>query len=136
MEPDHSANIANFMKAYQDATIVSSQKAFDMMLNYFGTDYQERRIVVKEGDALKLGKHTLNFVAAPMVHWPEVIMTYDSYERALFSADGFGKFGVYDADADDWACEALWMLKKTGPMKQDATISASSANTERRYRPS
>ena len=105
MEPDHSANIANFMKAYQDATIVSSQKAFDMMLNYFGTDYQERRIVVKEGDALKLGKHTLNFVAAPMVHWPEVIMTYDSYERALFSADGFGKFGALDVE-EDWADEA------------------------------
>ena len=105
MEPDHSANIANFMKAYQDATIVSSQKAFDMMLNYFGTDYQERRIVVKEGDALKLGKHTLNFVAAPMVHWPEVIMTYDSYERALFSADGFGKFGALDVE-EDWVDEA------------------------------
>ena len=105
MEPDHSANIANFMKAYQDATIVSSQKAFDMMLNYFGTDYQERRIVVKEGDALKLGKHTLNFVAAPMVHWPEVIMTYDSYERALFSADGSGKFGALDVE-EDWVDEA------------------------------
>ena len=105
MEPDHSANIANFMKTYKDVTIVSSQKAFDMMFNYFGTSYEERRIVVKEGDSLELGKHTLNFVAAPMVHWPEVIMTYDSYERALFSADGFGKFGALDVE-EDWVEEA------------------------------
>ena len=105
MEPDHSANIANFMKIYDKAIIVSSDKAFAMMLNFFGTAYEERRIVIKEGDKLELGKHTLNFIAAPMVHWPEVMMTYDSYERALFSADGFGKFGALDVQ-EDWADEA------------------------------
>ena len=105
MEPDHSANIANFMKIYDKAIIVSSDKAFAMMLNFFGTAYEERRIVIKEGDKLELGRHTLNFIAAPMVHWPEVMMTYDSYERALFSADGFGKFGALDVQ-EDWADEA------------------------------
>ncbi|MBR5754583.1 MAG: FprA family A-type flavoprotein, partial [Erysipelotrichaceae bacterium] len=105
MEPDHSANIANFMKLFEKATIVSSQKAFEMMLNYFGTEYEDRRIVIKEGDTLELGKHTLSFVAAPMVHWPEVMMTYDTYEKALFSADGFGKFGALDRD-EDWLDEA------------------------------
>ncbi len=105
MEPDHSANILNFMNNYPDATIVSSAKAFTMMQNFFGTDFADRRIVVKEGDALELGTHTLNFVAAPMVHWPEVIMTYDSADKVLFSADGFGKFGALDVD-EDWACEA------------------------------
>ena len=105
MEPDHSANIAAFMKIYDKTVIVSSQKAFDMMENFFGTSYEERRIVVKEGDSLSLGKHVLNFVAAPMVHWPEVIMTYDSYERALFSADAFGKFGALDVE-EEWIDEA------------------------------
>ncbi|MBQ2658834.1 MAG: flavin reductase [Erysipelotrichaceae bacterium] len=105
MEPDHSANIAAFMKVYEKTIIVSSQKAFDMMENFFSTSYEERRIVVKEGDSLSLGKHTLNFVAAPMVHWPEVIMTYDSYERALFSADAFGKFGALDVE-EEWIDEA------------------------------
>ena len=105
MEPDHSANIANFMKIYDKAIIVSSDKAFAMMLNFFGTAYEERRIVIKEGDKLELGRHTLNFIAAPMVHWPEVTMTYDSYERALFSADGFGKFGALDVQ-EDWVDEA------------------------------
>ncbi len=105
MEPDHSANIAAFMKVYEKTIIVSSQKAFDMMENFFGTSYEERRMVVKEGDSLSLGKHTLNFVAAPMVHWPEVIMTYDSYERALFSADAFGKFGALDVE-EEWIDEA------------------------------
>ncbi len=105
MEPDHSANIANFMKIYDKATIVSSDKAFAMMLNFFGTAYEERRIVIKEGDKLELGRHTLNFIAAPMVHWPEVMMTYDSYERALFSADAFGKFGALDVQ-EDWVDEA------------------------------
>ena len=128
MEPDHSANIANFMKTYKDATIVSSQKAFDMMLNYFGTDFEERRIVVKEGDTLELGKHTLNFVAAPMVHWPEVIMTYDSYERALFSADGFGKFGALDVE-EDWVDEArryyIGIVGKYGPQVQAVLKKAS-----------
>ncbi len=105
MEPDHSANIANFLKAYPEATVVSSAKAFVMMKNFFGTDYADRRIVVGEGDTLSLGKHTLTFVTAPMVHWPEVIVTYDSYDKVLFSADGFGKFGALDAE-EDWACEA------------------------------
>ena len=105
MEPDHSANIVNFMKAYPDATVVSSDKAFMMMKNFFGTDFDGKRIVVKEGDTLNLGKHILNFVAAPMVHWPEVIVTYDSYDKVLFSADGFGKFGALDVE-EDWACEA------------------------------
>ncbi|MBQ4019120.1 MAG: flavin reductase [Erysipelotrichaceae bacterium] len=105
MEPDHSANIANFMKIYDKAIIVSSDKAFAMMLNFFGTAYEERRIVIKEGGKLELGRHTLNFIAAPMVHWPEVMMTYDSYERALFSADGFGKFGALDVQ-EDWVDEA------------------------------
>ena len=105
MEPDHSANIANFMKAYPETTLVSSQKAFNMMNNFFGTDFSDRRIIVGEGDTLNLGTHTLTFVAAPMVHWPEVIVTYDSTDKVLFSADGFGKFGALDVD-EDWACEA------------------------------
>lgn len=105
MEPDHSANIANFMKMYPDAVLVSSAKAFQMMQNFFGTDFADRRIVVKEKDTLELGKHTLNFVGAPMVHWPEVLMTYDSADKVLFSADGFGKFGALDVE-EDWACEA------------------------------
>ncbi len=105
MEPDHSANILNFTKVYPEAVIVSSDRAFKMMLNYFENDFAEKRIIVKEGDTLCLGKHTLSFVAAPMVHWPEVIMTYDSCDKVLFSADGFGKFGALDAD-EDWACEA------------------------------
>ena len=105
MEPDHSANIANFMKLYTNATIVSSAKAFAMMEQFFGTDYADRRIVVGEGDTLPLGKHTLAFVTAPMVHWPEVIMTYDTADKVLFSADGFGKFGALDMD-EPWADEA------------------------------
>ncbi len=105
MEPDHSANIFSFMTNYPDATIVSSAKAFAMMKNFFGTEFEDRRIVVKEGDTLELGEHTLHFVAAPMVHWPEVIMTYDSKDKVLFSADGFGKFGALDVE-EDWACEA------------------------------
>ena len=105
MEPDHSANIANFVKAYPDAKIVSSSKAFAMMQNFFGTAFEDRQVVVGEGDTLELGKHTLNFIQAPMVHWPEVIMTYDSADKVLFSADGFGKFGALDVE-EDWACEA------------------------------
>ncbi|MBR2109266.1 MAG: flavin reductase [Ruminococcus sp.] len=105
MEPDHSANIVNFMNKYPSTTIVSSIKAFNMMQNFFKTDFEDRRIVVKEGDTLELGTHTLNFVGAPMVHWPEVLMTYDSADKVLFSADGFGKFGALDVD-EDWACEA------------------------------
>ena len=105
MEPDHSANIENFVKAYPDATVVSSAKAFAMMKNFFGTDFADKRIVVGEGDTLTLGKHTLTFVAAPMVHWPEVIVTYDSYDKVLFSADGFGKFGALDVN-EPWDDEA------------------------------
>lgn len=105
MEPDHSANIGKFMDTYKDAVIVSSSKAFVMMKNFFGTDFSERRIVVGEGDTLELGKHILNFVAAPMVHWPEVIVSYDSRDKVLFSADAFGKFGALDIE-EDWACEA------------------------------
>lgn len=105
MEPDHAANIANFMNAYTDTTIVSSEKAFVMMKQFFGTDFADRQIVVKEGDTLCLGKHTLAFVAAPMVHWPEVIVTYDTCDKVLFSADGFGKFGALDVE-EDWADEA------------------------------
>ena len=105
MEPDHSANIANFMQLYTDTTIVSSAKAFTMMKQFFGTEFDDRRIVIKEGDTLSLGKHTLAFVAAPMVHWPEVMVTYDTCDKVLFSADGFGKFGALDVE-EDWACEA------------------------------
>ncbi len=105
MEPDHSANIMNFVKAYPDAKIVSSAKAFAMMKNFFGTDFADKNITIGEGDTLSLGKHTLTFVTAPMVHWPEVIVTYDSYDKVLFSADGFGKFGVPDEN-DNWADEA------------------------------
>ena len=105
MEPDHSANINVFMQKYSEAVIVSSKKAFVMMKNFFGTDFEDRRIVVQEGDTLELGSHTLNFVEAPMVHWPEVIVTYDSFDKVLFSADGFGKFGALDVE-EDWACEA------------------------------
>ncbi len=105
MEPDHSANIMNFAKTYPEATIVSSEKAFKMMKNFFDTDFADRRIVVGEGDSLPLGEHVLNFVTAPMVHWPEVIVTYESHEKVLFSADGFGKFGALDVE-EDWACEA------------------------------
>ncbi|MCH5212718.1 MAG: FprA family A-type flavoprotein [Oscillospiraceae bacterium] len=105
MEPDHSANIVTFAERYPEAKIVSSAKAFVMMQQFFGTDFSDRQIVVGEGSTLELGKHTLNFVTAPMVHWPEVIMTYDSCDKVLFSADGFGKFGALDID-EDWACEA------------------------------
>jgi len=105
MEPDHSANIHAFLTAYPEATVVSSAKAFTMMKQFFGTDYADRRVVVGEGSTLCLGKHTLTFVTAPMVHWPEVIVSYDSCDKVLFSADGFGKFGALDTE-EDWACEA------------------------------
>ena len=105
MEPDHSANIAVFMETYPEAQIVSSAKSFVMMQQFFGTDFPERKVVVGEGSTLKLGRHTLTFVTAPMVHWPEVIVTYDSTDKVLFSADGFGKFGALDVE-EDWADEA------------------------------
>ena len=106
MEPDHSANVLRFAKAYPDAKIVASEKAFTMMGQFFGTDFSDRCLVVGEGDRLSLGRHELNFVTAPMVHWPEVIVTYDSTDRILFSADGFGKFGALDVEDDNWADEA------------------------------
>ena len=106
MEPDHSANIPCFMEAYPGAKIVAGKKAFKMMEQFFGTDYADRKIEVAEGDKIELGIHELNFVAAPMVHWPEVIMSYDSTDKVLFSADAFGKFGALDIEDDDWACEA------------------------------
>ena len=105
MEPDHSANIVSFTDAYPEATVVSSSRAFTMMKNFFGTEFEDRRIVVGEGDTLSLGRHTLTFLTASMVHWPEVIVTYDSTDKVLFSADGFGKFGATDAE-EDWADEA------------------------------
>ena len=105
MEPDHSGSIITFIEKYPEAKIVASAKAFTMMKNFFGTDFSDRRIVVGGGDSLNLGRHTLNFIAAPMVHWPEVIVTYDSLDKVLFSADAFGKFGALDFE-EDWACEA------------------------------
>ena len=121
MEPDHSANIDVFLKQYPEAVVVSSAKAFAMMKNFFGTDYADRRIVVGEGSTLSLGSHVLTFVTAPMVHWPEVIVSYDSLDKVLFSADGFGKFGALDAD-EEWACEArryyIGIVGKYGPQTQ------------------
>ena len=105
MEPDHSANIVNFVNKYPEAKLVASAKAFVMMKNFFRTDFADKQIVVGEGDTLSLGNHNLTFVTAPMVHWPEVVVTYDSTDKVLFSADGFGKFGSLDVE-EDWACEA------------------------------
>ncbi len=123
MEPDHSANILNFMKLYPEAQIVSSAAAFRVMNNYFGTDFADRRLVVGEGDTLPLGRHVLQFITAPMVHWPEVIMSYEKTDKVLFSADGFGKFGALDAYDDDWACEArryyFGIVGKFGDKVQD-----------------
>ena len=105
MEPDHSSSILRFTKAYPNAKIVASAKAFTMMKQFFGKDFSDRQVIVGEGDTLSLGKHTLSFITAPMVHWPEVIMTYDSADKILFSADAFGKFGALDVD-EEWTCEA------------------------------
>ncbi len=105
MEPDHSANIVSFTEKYPDSKIVASSKAFVMMKNFFGRDFDERSVVVGDKDTLSLGNHTLTFATAPMVHWPEVIVTYDNKDKVLFSADAFGKFGALDTD-EDWACEA------------------------------
>ena len=105
MEPDHSANISAFLQAFPNTVIVSSAPAFNMVKQFFGTDYADRRLIVKEGDTLSLGVHTLQFIGAPMVHWPEVIVTYDQHDKVLFSADGFGKFGALDVE-EEWACEA------------------------------
>ena len=105
MEPDHAANVDKFLELYPEAVVVASAKAFAMMKGFFGTDYADRRLIVGEGDTLSLGRHTLTFVTAPMVHWPEVIVTYDSYDKVLFSADGFGKFGALDVE-EPWEDEA------------------------------
>lgn len=133
MEPDHSANILNFMNKFPEVIIVSSDKAFKMMENYFECDFADRRIVIKDGDTLSLGAHILTFVAAPMVHWPEVIMTYDSLDKVLFSADGFGKFGALDAD-EDWACEArryyFGIVGKFGAQVQKVLKKASELDIE------
>ena len=105
MEPDHSSNITAFMDKYPLAKIIASGQAFTMIKNFYGTTFEDRKIVVKDGDTLNLGNHELVFITAPMVHWPEVIVTYDKKDKVLFSADGFGKFGTPDTD-EDWACEA------------------------------
>ena len=122
MEPDHSANILNFAIAYPDAKIVANTKTFGMMKQFFGTDFYHRRVVVKDGETLSTGKHSFTFVFAPMVHWPEVMVTYDSCDKVLFSADGFGKFGALDVE-EDWACEArryyIGIVGKYGPMVQN-----------------
>ncbi len=134
MEPDHSANIFNFVKTYPNARIVSSVKAFQMMSNFFGTDFQDKQIVVGEGDTLNLGKHNLTFVTAPMVHWPEVIVTYDSTDKVLFSADGFGKFGALDVQ-EDWACEArryyIGIVGKYGAQVQNLLKKAATLDIEK-----
>ena len=133
MEPDHSANILAFAKAYPKALVVSSAKAFVMMKNFYGTDFSDRRVVVGEGDVLSLGNHQLSFVTAPMVHWPEVIMTYDATAKVLFSADGFGKFGALDAE-EDWACEArryyIGIVGKYGVQVQAVLKKAASLEIE------
>ena len=133
MEPDHSANIFNFAKAYPKTKIVSSAKAFQMMSQFFGTDFSDRQVVVGEGDTLSLGSHQLTFVTAPMVHWPEVIVTYDSTDKVLFSADGFGKFGALDAE-EDWACEArryyIGIVGKYGAQVQALLKKASALDIE------
>jgi len=128
MEPDHSANIMNFMERYPEAKVVASAPAFVMMKNFFGTDFAENRIVVKEGETLSLGSHELHFMTAPMVHWPEVLVSYESVDKVLFSADGFGKFGALDVE-EDWACEArryyIGIVGKYGAQVQNLLKKAS-----------
>ncbi len=136
MEPDHSANIAAFMDAFPQAKVVSSAPAFRMMKNFFGKEWEDRRVVVKEGDTLDLGGRALAFVSAPMVHWPEVIMTYDAAEKALFSADGFGKFGANDVeDPEGWDCEArryyFGIVGKYGPQVQAVLKKAAGLQIEK-----
>ena len=134
MEPDHSANIANFMNLYKNTKIVGNAKTFAMMEQFFGTDYEDRQIVVNEGDTLSLGKHELTFLNAPMVHWPEVIVTYDAYDKTLFSADGFGKFGALDVE-DDWADEArryyIGIVGKYGKQVQSLLKKAAGLDIQR-----
>ena len=133
MEPDHSANIANFMKVYPEAQIVASSKAFTMMQQFFGTDFADRQIVIAEGDTLSLGRHTLTFVSAPMVHWPEVMVTYDQTDKVLFSADGFGKFGALDVE-EEWADEArryyIGIVGKYGQQVQNLLKKAAGLDIE------
>lgn len=135
MEPDHSANVLKFMNAHPEATIVASAKAFTMMKQFFGDDFSERRIVVSEGSELKLGEHTLKFVAAPMVHWPEVMFSYDVKDKILFSADAFGSFGALDKQEDDWACEArryyIGIVGKYGAQVQSVLKKAAALDIER-----
>lgn len=134
MEPDHSANIARFVEMYPDAKIVSNAKSFEMMKQFFGVDYSERGICVTDGDTLSLGEHELTFVTAPMVHWPEVILSYEKTTKTLFSADAFGKFGALDAD-EEWACEArryyFGIVGKYGAQVQAALKKASGLDIER-----
>ena len=134
MEPDHSANIHVFAEKYPAAILVATAPAFAMMKKFFGTDYADRRLVVKDGDTLSLGGRTLTFVTAPMVHWPEVIMTYDDAEKTLYSADGFGKFGALDVE-EDWACEArryyIGIVGKYGAQVQAVLKKAAALEIER-----
>lgn len=133
MEPDHSANIYNFATVYKNAVIVASTKSFSMMKQFFGTEFEERRLVVGEGDTLSLGKHTLTFITAPMIHWPEVIMSYDSYSKVLFCADAFGKFGTTDAD-EPWTDEArryyIGIVGKYGAQVQSLLKKAANIDIE------
>lgn len=133
MEPDHSANISAFLQAFPNTVIVSSAPAFNMVKQFFGTDYADRRLIVKEGDTLSLGVHTLQFIGAPMVHWPEVIVTYDQHDKVLFSADGFGKFGALDVE-EDWACEArryyFGIVGKFGMQVQNLLKKAAALNIQ------
>lgn len=134
MEPDHSANIMNFLSEYPHCKLVTNAKALAMIKNFFGADLTDKAVVIKDGDALTLGEHTLNFIFAPMVHWPEVMVTYESREKVLFSADGFGKFGAYDTD-EDWACEArryyFGIVGKFGVQVQNLLKKASCLDIEK-----
>ena len=136
MEPDHSANIVSLIKEYPNVKIVSNEKSFMMMQNYFNNDFKENKIIVNEGDTLSLGKHTLKFMMAPFVHWPEVMVTYDEYSKVLFSADAFGKFGTLDV-SDDWDCEArryyFGIISKYGVQVQNLLKKISSLDIEGIY---
>lgn len=133
MEPDHSAGIIAFMEAYPNATIISSAPAFNMMKQFFGTDFSQRRIIIKDNDTISLGEHSLTFLSAPMVHWPEVMVTYDNYDKVLFSADAFGKFGALDVE-EEWACEArryyIGIVGKYGMQVQTLLKKASSVDIQ------
>ena len=121
MEPDHAANVANFLEVYPGTTVVANAKTFVMIKNFFGLDLEGQKLEVENGSTLSLGNHNLTFVFAPMVHWPEVMVTYDSTDKVLFSADGFGKFGALDVE-EDWDCEArryyIGIVGKYGPQVQ------------------